>query len=269
MKTLENDAIPRTKPTRRASSGDAVVHPGRPPREAHYQQLQRLYAWYAPRYDRLFAGYSETTLARALAGFDDVPPGRLLDVACGTGLFAAKVRERWPMTPVVGVDLSPEMLERAAERLPRAEVSEREPSTAWLVGSAESLPLADGAVDTLVCTNAFHLVQEPIVALAEFRRVLRAGGRLVLVDWCRDYWSMQLLLAVLSIVRRQRRRTWGRDELAAAVAAAGFRIGRAERFRFAPIWGLTSIVAFAESAASATTPKDRPRAESRRRGGRP
>lgn len=248
MTIFKNDAIAETTPGRRAVSGGGDERAASPRHEGHYQQLQRLYAWYAPRYDRIFAGYSETTLARALAGLDDVAPGRLLDVACGTGLFAAKVRERWPMTPVVGVDLSPEMLEQAAERLPPTAGTEDVPPTSWLTGSAEHLPLGDGAIDTLVCTNAFHLVQEPLAALAEFRRVLRPDGRLVLVDWCRDYRSMRLLLAALRIVRRQQRRIWGRDELAAAVADAGFRIGRSERFRFGPVWGLASIVAFAATA---------------------
>lgn len=211
-----------------------------------YGALRRLYASYAPRYDRQFARYTAATLRRAIAAMDEAPPRRLVDVACGTGVLGQKVRERWPAASIIGIDLSQEMLEQAARRMPSTKIA---PSAAaddgvvtdWRVGAAERLPVDDGFADTLTCTNAFHLVQEPDAALAEFRRVLAPGGRLVLVDWCRDFISMRGLLAALPVVRRQRRRAWSMDELGAAVDRAGFGVDLRERFKVGPVWGLMTV----------------------------
>ncbi|MFO0873863.1 MAG: methyltransferase domain-containing protein [Phycisphaerales bacterium] len=209
-----------------------------------YGALRRLYADYAPRYDRQFARYTATTLRRAIAALGDQPPGRLVDVACGTGVLAEQVRERWPGTPIVGVDLSPEMLAQAARRMPRTGTASTDGAvpTDWRAGPAEKLPVGDGEADTLTCTNAFHLVQAPDDALAEFRRVLRPGGRLVLVDWSRDFLSMRGLLLALRVVRRQRRRPWTLESLRAAVELAGFSIEATDRFKSGPVWGLMTIV---------------------------
>lgn len=209
---------------------------------ADYAALRRLYARYAPNYDRRFARYSDATLRHAMQAIGDTPPGHLVDVACGTGLLIERVRLRWPATPSIGVDLSPDMLEQADRRLPTSDGSVS-PSTSWRVGPAEDLPIDDASADTLTCTNAFHLVQRPTDALAEFRRVLRPHGRLIIVDWCADYRSMRLLLAALPILLHQRRHPWTLERLRAAMETAGFVVTSAERFKVGPIWGLMTLVA--------------------------
>lgn len=211
-------------------------------RSADYGTLRRLYAWYAADYDRRFARYSEGTLAHAVEALGDAPPGRLVDVACGTGLLVERIRRRWPRTPAIGIDLSEEMLAVAVGRLPRSEGDGGAPFTDWRAAPAERLPLDDGEADTLTCTNAFHLVQDPAAALAEFHRVLASGGRLVLVDWCRDFLSMRILLWTLRIVRRQRRIAWSLEDLSTAVRRAGFTVEFTDRFRLGPVWGLLRIV---------------------------
>ncbi|HMN95140.1 MAG TPA: methyltransferase domain-containing protein [Phycisphaerales bacterium] len=207
-----------------------------------YRGLRKLYARYARGYDRRFARYSAATLGEAVSALGAEAPGRLVDVACGTGMLVEAVRRRWPETPAIGVDLSAEMLEQAERRVPAGDGASG-PPTQWRIGPAEALPLEEGAADTLTCTNAFHLVQRPVDALAEFRRVLVPGGRLVIVDWCADFRSMRALLAALEVVRRQRRSAWTLDDLGAAVAGAGFEIARSHRFKVGPIWGLMTIVA--------------------------
>lgn len=233
----------------------------RTPVGGDYGALRRLYANYAPRYDRQFARYTAATLGRAIAAID-APPRSLVDVACGTGVLAEHVRKRWPATSIIGVDLSREMLDQAARRMPptgertaRGGRDERAAYndgaavaattttaiTDWRIGPAEKLPVDNAFADTLTCTNAFHLVQDPDAALAEFRRVLAPGGRLVLVDWSRDFISMRGLLATLTLVRRQKRRAWSLDELAGAVERAGFAVELRERFKVGPVWGLMTI----------------------------
>jgi ubiquinone/menaquinone biosynthesis C-methylase UbiE len=102
---------------------------------------------------------------------DRLPTGSVLDAACGTGRYAAYLAAR--RHRVVGVDGSPEMLDRARARVPGAQ---------FVRGDLHRLPLADGAVDAVV--SALALVHVPALApvLAEFARVLRPGGHLVLSD---------------------------------------------------------------------------------------
>lgn len=91
----------------------------------------------------------------------------LLDVGCGTGRLVAALRREHPPARIVGCDFSRGMLGRAAAR---------SPGGAWVQAEAARLPFADESFDALVCTEAFHWFPDPDAALAEFRRVLRPGG---------------------------------------------------------------------------------------------
>ena len=98
-----------------------------------------------------------------------VAHGRVLDLGCGTGLLASRIRAGLPETRVVGCDFSRGMLGQAA-RHHRA--------MALVQASAEALPFADGAFDAVVSTEAFHWFPDQDRALRELRRVLRVGGHL-------------------------------------------------------------------------------------------
>lgn len=108
---------------------------------------------------------------RALAA---EPCARVLDVGCGTGRLAARLVEAPSVLMVVGLDFSAGMLEQARARLASAE------ATALVRGDATRLPFADAAFDAAVSTEAFHWFPDQDAALAEIRRVLRPGGRLLL-----------------------------------------------------------------------------------------
>lgn len=91
---------------------------------------------------------------------------RVADIACGTGILAARIRSELDPDEVYGVDMSDGMLEQARARSPRVE---------WLKGPAEHLPFEDGALDAVVSTSAFHFFDQP-AATREFHRVLAPGG---------------------------------------------------------------------------------------------
>jgi len=95
---------------------------------------------------------------------------RVLDVACGTGLLASRIRRELPGTEVVGCDFSHGMLERAASH---------ERARALVQGSALALPFRVGSFDAVVTTEAFHWFPDQALALAEFYRVLGPKGRLL------------------------------------------------------------------------------------------
>lgn len=102
---------------------------------------------------------------------DGLSPGIALDVACGTGRHTAYLASLGHK--VIGVDSSPEMLAKARARTPDGEFHEAD---------LHDLPVPDCHVDVVVCALALTHVPDLIPALAEFVRVLRPGGHLVISD---------------------------------------------------------------------------------------
>jgi ubiquinone/menaquinone biosynthesis C-methylase UbiE len=91
---------------------------------------------------------------------------RVADIACGTGILAARIASELHLDEVYGVDMSDGMLAQAKAR--SSEVQ-------WRKGPAEHLPFEDGALDAVVTTSAFHFFDQP-AALRDFHRVLAPGG---------------------------------------------------------------------------------------------
>ena len=107
-----------------------------------------------------------------VAGYlDGREPGVALDAACGTGRFAEFLARRGHQ--VIGVDSSPDMLAYARRRVPDGE---------FRLGELDPLPLPDDSVDVIVCALALVHVPRLEPVLAEFARVLRPGGDLVISD---------------------------------------------------------------------------------------
>jgi SAM-dependent methyltransferase len=105
----------------------------------------------------------------------------MLDVGCGTGMFASEVRSALPKVEVCGIDLVAEMLEKGRPRW-RLHSSHVFP----VQGDSERLPFSPASFDIVTCANSFHHYPRQDRAIAEMRRVLRPGGRLMIVDGYRD-----------------------------------------------------------------------------------
>jgi len=116
----------------------------------------------------LINGYYERPAILDLAG--DVAGRRILDAGCGSGPLFAALRERGAI--VTGIDSSTGMLELARQRLGAS-------ATLHLADLGSPLPFADGAFDDVIASLVLHYLEDWTAPLAELRRVLMAGGRLI------------------------------------------------------------------------------------------
>ena len=102
------------------------------------------------------------------------PEWDVLDLGSGTGLLATSIAPF--VRRVTGIDRSPEMLDAARAR------ARGQSNVEFVEGDLAQLPLNDGAFDLALLTLVLHYLPEPAAALREAARVLRPGGRLVIVD---------------------------------------------------------------------------------------
>jgi ubiquinone/menaquinone biosynthesis C-methylase UbiE len=149
-------------------------------------QATQEFARWSESYDRcvlqwLLFGPSHRAMIRRLRRRYADRPLRILDVGCGTGVFAARIRESLPAATVWGVDLVADMLLRGADRWRR--LAGR---VVPVQGDSERLPFADGSFDVVTCANSFHHYPHQQRAVTEMHRVLKPEGRLLLVDGYRD-----------------------------------------------------------------------------------
>ncbi len=198
--------------------------------------VRREYDDLAARYDRRWARYTRESLdlfRPLLAGRE---AGRVLDLGCGTGAMLPLLGA-WGVGVgrYTGVDLSPEMLRAAAGKAAAVAYP-----ADFAAASADALPFRDAAFDTVVSASSLHFWARPEAALAEARRVLRPGGRLLLVDWSRGPAAMRLLDLWLRARSRGRshHRVYTAAEARALLGDAGFRVGSVERFRIGWPWTL-------------------------------
>ncbi|MFI9804782.1 class I SAM-dependent methyltransferase [Streptomyces sp. NPDC052301] len=124
----------------------------------------------ADAYDASRGGEARAAAAsEAVLGLIPQRPGRLLDVACGTGIVTRRLAANRPGLRVTGADLTPAMVRMAGARLPGAIVR----------ADSRRLPFADGTFDAVTSIWLLHLLDDPEdvrAIVAECARVLRPGG---------------------------------------------------------------------------------------------
>jgi SAM-dependent methyltransferase len=120
---------------------------------------------------------------------------RILDVGCATGRLLERLAQAGA-TQLFGADLAPRILEVAAEKLAKTGTS----ADLRTADAEDCLPWDDERFDVVILTGVLHHFFRPRDALGEIRRVLRPGGRLLIVDACFFPLVRQIVNAALRLV---------------------------------------------------------------------
>lgn len=148
------------------------------------ESVRKMFDGIAPSYDRLnhlmSLGVDRRWRRRALRETVDGTPQQVLDVACGTGdSTIAVARAAAPGSLVTGADISEGMMALVAEKAAKAGVADR---IRLVVADGEALPFADASFDRLTCAFGIRNFEHKEVGLKEFHRVLKPGGRAVVLE---------------------------------------------------------------------------------------
>jgi len=177
------------------------------------ERVRRMFASIAPRYDlnnRLHSFGRDRAWRRSAVRAAGVRPGeRALDVACGTGDLT-RLLARAGAGRVVGADFCDEMLARARAKPPIAESAPIE----YVRADAMDLPFEDAAFDVVTIAFGLRNVADPARAVNEFHRVLRPGGRLVILEfdrpaspvlaWLNDLYCRRIMPITATLISRDR-----------------------------------------------------------------
>jgi ubiquinone/menaquinone biosynthesis C-methylase UbiE len=198
------------------------------------ERARRFYQQYAPRYDHETGYYDRLLLGDGRAWVCSQARGDVLEVAVGTG-------RNLPFYPpgirLVGIDLTPAMLGIA-----RARARGLGMNVALLEGDAQALPFADASFDTVVCTLALNAIPDDRAAIAEMYRVLRPGGRLLLLGHVASHHRV-----VCAIQRRLERKSvpiagdYQTRQPLPILAAVGFAIEQQKRSKAGIILRVSAV----------------------------
>jgi demethylmenaquinone methyltransferase / 2-methoxy-6-polyprenyl-1,4-benzoquinol methylase len=167
-------------PARRVWDADRLQAPHSQPDKS--LRVRRMFDAIAPTYElvnTVFSGGRDRAWRRKSVSLAMPTAGdALLDVACGTGDFARTFAASTPAPGrIVGCDFSSEMLRRAADQ--------PSPAIEWSLADATALPFADESFDIVSCAFGVRNFQDLDAGLSEMRRVLRPGGRAVILEFSR------------------------------------------------------------------------------------
>jgi ubiquinone/menaquinone biosynthesis C-methylase UbiE len=192
------------------------------------EQYDRL----AEIYDLRWHSYLTNTLT-FLKNYLNLSGGEMiLDIACGTGELERLLLEDFPHLRIIGVDISEKMLDIA-----RSKLADR-PNLEFLQASAIALPFQDHSFDLVVTASALHYFEPPVDSLKEMHRILKPNGKLIVMDWCRDYWVCQALDLFLKISDPAHKTCYSQRELRDFLSTSGFEIEDEHKQKFGMFWGI-------------------------------
>ncbi len=196
------------------------------------EHSRKMFNRMASEYETTFAGWHSDNMKKAaLRCLDHDVRGSVLDVGCGPGLLLSTLARQYPHLNLAGIDIAPEMIKIAKERLGAA--------ADIRLGDSESLPWPDGSFNYIFCIDSFHHYPDGRKVLREFRRVLTPDGRLLLADPTAPVLLRTILNLLIRLMRMGDVQMYDRPKITVLFDTCGF---RSIRWQEAGSWG---FVAFA------------------------
>jgi demethylmenaquinone methyltransferase/2-methoxy-6-polyprenyl-1,4-benzoquinol methylase len=162
----------------------AVPHRDHDDKTEQRAAIERMFSAIAPRYDvlnRLLSAGRDRVWRREAVRTARLPAdGRLLDVCTGTADMALEAARQYPGARIAGVDFSGAMIDLGRRKVFDAGRADR---VALSVAPAEALPFSDGVFDAATVAFGLRNVPDRRQALVEMHRVLRPGGRAVVLEF--------------------------------------------------------------------------------------
>ncbi len=202
------------------------------PTVAETERIRRIYERMASGYDRQLGVVESFLFGDGRTWVCSRAQGDVLEIAIGTGLNLPFYP---PNVRLTGIDLSPAML-----ALARSRAAALGTLVELRLGDATRLPFDDASFDTVVSTLALCTIPDPSGAVAEARRVLRRGGRFLVLDHVRSpSWPVRLVQRLLDPILVRFEGDHLLREPLDLLQAAGFEITEVERSR----WGIVERAA--------------------------
>ncbi len=148
--------------------------------DAHSGAIRDEFAHQADSFARSPGMSLAETLGALVELVPEGPAAGWVEVACGPGLIARAMAPR--VGSVVGVDLTPTMIEKARVDAAEAGVD----NVTFELGDATALPLPDDSFDGAITRFSLHHIPAPVRVLEEMRRIVRPGGHVVAADHVTD-----------------------------------------------------------------------------------
>lgn len=186
----------------------------------------------AATYDRQWRRYHAETFSRVARYPRDTQAPFILDVPCGTGELLRWFLPQVPEARIIGVDGSAAMLSIARQKWVG------EPRASFQRALADALPFDEKTFDWVLCCSSLHYFQQPERVLAEFARVLKPTGRLLLLDWCRNPWHCRVINWWKVRHDPAYVRMYTTQELERLLKRTGWSVPQVERFRVSWMRGL-------------------------------
>jgi ubiquinone/menaquinone biosynthesis C-methylase UbiE len=203
--------------------------------DAELERTRKLWDRSAARYDRQIRRFERAFIPGARDWACAQARGDVLEVAVGTGrnlpFYGSEV------TSLTGIDLSPGMVARAQDK-----GKELGRDADLRVGNAQDLEFAEASFDTVLCTISLCNIPDDRAAIGEMYRVLRPGGRLVLVDHVASdrRWFLVLQKLLEQVTRRTNGDYQTRRPLP-LVEARGFVVSHSQRSRIGSVERLVAL----------------------------
>lgn len=137
------------------------------------RRARRFYKYFSKVYDVINPFFYSNEMRKTVVDMAELKEGDLvLEVGCGTGFTTFEIVKRVGEENVVAVDLTPEQMEKAVKKFPKAN---------FLRGDAENLPFKDNVFDASISAGSIEYWPHPHLGIQEMARVTKPGGRVVIL----------------------------------------------------------------------------------------